>query len=116
MNVTSDKQLFTELNIEEAAVIEGGVKFTLHSIYALKTGTDPIGADDIYIKFNGTEIDRRSRRYQGLVLLKLRKVSISAAADHLSNFLMTILGLTLMTILVVCGSQQYQYPRNSRRS
>jgi hypothetical protein len=56
MKDNQHEQLFSELTPAEAAVIEGGLRLTIDRIQAIRAGADPVGADDTYIKVNGTKI------------------------------------------------------------
>ena len=47
----NNKQLFTDLTSEEAAVVEGGKKIILHKVEAIKSAADGFkNSDDLYIK------------------------------------------------------------------
>ncbi|NEO24777.1 hypothetical protein [Moorena sp. SIO4A5] len=57
-SLVDEKQLFTELTSEEAAVIEGGLTLKLYSIKALKANADwgRFNRDDTYILVNGRTV------------------------------------------------------------
>lgn len=50
--MTANEQLFTELTPEEGAVVEGGLSFLLHGVYAKLAEKQ----DDLYLKFNGKKV------------------------------------------------------------
>jgi hypothetical protein len=51
------EQLFTELTSEEAAVIEGGKRITLHRIKCLEANADGwLNSDDVFIKLDNDRV------------------------------------------------------------
>jgi hypothetical protein len=53
--VSEHHELFTELSSQQAAVMEGGLRLTIHSIECLKAGADDIfsGGDDMFVNTDG---------------------------------------------------------------
>ena len=55
-SAVDQEQLFTELTLEEGAVIEGGKFVSIQKIQAIRADADFIGQDDTYITIGGTKI------------------------------------------------------------
>jgi hypothetical protein len=46
-----DNELLTELTVEQAAIVEGGLFLYIQGIQAITAGADSFGADDTYISY-----------------------------------------------------------------
>ncbi len=54
--MTVNEQLFTELTLEQGAIIEGGLFVLVDKLQAINADADFIGKDDTYITINGSKI------------------------------------------------------------